>query len=78
MENWKSDHQIAYIATQMHAKFHFTDFWSSVDLPQCKIINSHKLYKVMIFIIIMINNLDRLQETEEYPGKTFYKENFIK
>ena len=43
MENWKSDHQIAYIATQMHSKFHFTDFWSSVDLPQCKIINSHKL-----------------------------------
>ena len=43
---------------------------------QWKIVNSHKLYKVMIFAIITTNKLDRLQKTEKYRLKTSYEENF--
>ena len=31
---------------------------------------------ITIFIIIITNKFDRLQETEKYPWKTSYKENF--
>ena len=61
-------------------KISFADFWRSVDLPQLQNIKlqRHELYKVMIFIIMIIDKLDRLQETEKYQQKTSYKENFEK
>ena len=51
--------------------------WSSTFIKY-KIADSHKLYLVTIFIIILTKKLDRLQETEKYQRKTSYKENFKK
>ena len=59
-------------------KVSFADFWNSVDLPHLKIVDSHKLYKVTIFIIIIISTFDSLQETATYQWKTSYKKNFEK
>ena len=61
-------------------KVSFADFLSSADLSfiKYKIVDGHKLYKVTIFITIITNKLDRLQETEIYQWKTSYKEKFKK
>ena len=39
-------------------KISITDFWSSV------IVDSHELYKVTIFVIIITNKFDRLKNTD--------------
>ena len=55
-------------------KVSFADFWGSVDLPHLQnirlyIVDSHKLYKVTVFIITITNKLDRLHETENISGR---------
>ena len=67
-------------------KVSFADVGSSVDLLievystfiMYKIVDSHELQKVTIFIITITNKTDRIEETKKYQWKTSHKENFKK
>ena len=64
--------------THTITKFHLQVFGVLLisTFIKCKIVDSHELCKGAIFMIIITNKFDRLQETEKYQWKTSYKEDF--